>query len=646
VWCGSHRSRLLAGGLTWLALLAGASAAAAADNVNYNGGPVAHSMTGVIVDWGAGINPMYTNETSGDPGLIKYLSAESGSTSDIGGVLGQYMDSSGQNAANRDSYGGQFQITPSLTQTTVSDSQIQTELSGQIQAGHLPHPGGNGLSTIYLVNFPGGDTECIDSQTCSANAPDQSTQDFCAYHSSTQLPDGTHVLYAVLPDNTTGHMSQWCGQASSLLGDQTSYLSHEWSETISDPLGNAWWVNNASSADNGNEIGDNCNQLMSVEGGWTVQQEWSNLDHNCVGGEPAYAAPTASFLSPGIAQPGQAVSFDASSSSDPSADATAISATNYSIASGLSSYTWNWGDGTSSTGATPAATHTYATLGNYQVSLTVTDHLGFTSTLTRALAVTSDGSPSPSPSPAPTPTPSTGTPTPVPPQATTPPAATPAVNATPLPFASTGSAARVTGSTARISGSVNPEGTATSYHVEFGTTIAYGHSTPSTAAGARAASVPVTVALSGLSPRTTYHYRVVATNEGGTSVGADRTFTTGGAPHRAPRFSFVVPRSVAARAALRGRLRVRFSCSRACASHFVVTVASAQATRFAPVAITLARGTGRVGARGTGRARLRFMPGVARRLLAQRGVKLLVLGYAVAPGSAPSAPRMRRVVLS
>jgi hypothetical protein len=220
------------------------------------------------------------------------------------------------------------------------------------------------------------------------------------------------------------------------------------------------------------------------------------------------------------------------------------------------------------------------------------------------------------------------------------------LNVVPPPVASTGPTTQVTGTSAKITGAVNPNGIATSYHVEFGTTTAYGHSTPSTSVGALAASLPVTVTLFGLRPRTTYHYRVVATNQATTAVGADRTFTTLAGPHRAPGFSFAVPRSVAARAALHGKLRVRFSCSRTCASHFVVTVASAQATRFAPVAITLARGTGRIQGRGTGRAILRFMPGVARRLLTQRGIKLLVLGYAVAPGSAPSAPRMRRVVLS
>ena len=130
-----------------------AAAAASADTgypVTYFGGPVAHSMTGVIVDWGPDINPAYTDATTGDPGLIKYFAASSGATADFGGVLAQYMDSSGENAANEVSYGNQFEIAPSVTGTTIEDGQLQTELVKQIDAGHLPTPAGTGLSTVYL----------------------------------------------------------------------------------------------------------------------------------------------------------------------------------------------------------------------------------------------------------------------------------------------------------------------------------------------------------------------------------------------------------------------------------------------------------------------------------------------------------------
>ena len=644
VSCRPRRSRLLLAGLTWLAFLAGAQAAAAADNVTYNGGPVAHSMTGVIVDWGPNVNSMYTNEATGDPGLIKYLAAESGSTAGIGGVLAQYMDSSGHNAANRVSYGQQYPITPSVTSTTIMDSQIRSELAAQIAAGHLPHPSGDGLQTLYLVLFPAGDTECIDSQNCSANAPNQASATLCAYHGGTQLADGTKLLYAVIPDDTSGPMSYECGNAQSVFADQTSYLSHEWSETISDPLGNAWWVNNTSSSYDGNEIGDNCNQLMGSDGGWTLQLEWSNLDGNCVGSESAYHAPTASFLASGTAAPGQPVSFDASSSTDPAANATAIAGTSYSIGSGLASYHWTWGDGASSQSPTPATTHTYAADGNYEVSLSVTDNLGFTSTVTKALAITSDA-----PSPAP------GSPPPVtqPPTATTQPSSpapapapvpqtAPAPSPPAPPVATTGAASRVSAGSAVISGTVTPNGAATTYHVEFGPTPAYGHSTPSLSAGAGNGATAVSVTLAGLAPRATYHYRLVATSAAGTSAGADRLLTTRHALRRAPRFSFRVVSPAGLRAGRRGHLRIRFHCSRACSAHFAVTVA-ARATRFAPVAVTLARAVGRIGAPGSGTATITFPAAVLGRL---RAMRLIVVGYAVSPGSSQTAPRAQRLRLT
>lgn len=85
---------------------------------------------------------------------------------------------------------------------------------------------------------------------------------------------------------------------------------------------------------------------------------------------PANQAPTAAFTT---AVTGLAVAVNGSTSSD--ADGT------------IASYAWNFGDGASGTGATPAA-HTYAAAGTYQVTLTVTDDKGATGTLTKAVTVT------------------------------------------------------------------------------------------------------------------------------------------------------------------------------------------------------------------------------------------------------------------
>lgn len=94
------------------------------------------------------------------------------------------------------------------------------------------------------------------------------------------------------------------------------------------------------------------------------------------------------------------------------------------------------------------------------------------------------------------------------------------------PTAATGPAGAVTLRSATLSGTVNPRGAPTHYRFEYGPTSAYGRSTPTSAAGSGLRAVPARASLSGLTAGTTYHYRLVATNAGGTAATADRTFTT------------------------------------------------------------------------------------------------------------------------
>jgi hypothetical protein len=94
------------------------------------------------------------------------------------------------------------------------------------------------------------------------------------------------------------------------------------------------------------------------------------------------------------------------------------------------------------------------------------------------------------------------------------------------PVVVTGPATGVTQNTATLTGTVDPEGVATTYYFEYGTSNAYGLTTPQQPAGAGDEPVPVEVALAGLTGNTTYHYRLVATNADGTTLGSDSTFTT------------------------------------------------------------------------------------------------------------------------
>lgn len=103
------------------------------------------------------------------------------------------------------------------------------------------------------------------------------------------------------------------------------------------------------------------------------------------------------------------------------------------------------------------------------------------------------------------------------------------------PGATTGDASALTDTQASLAGTVNPQGELTSYAFQYGTTTAYGQQSGLSSAGSGTADVPVTADLAGLTPGTTYHYRVIATNASGTTVGADRTFTTtGSAPPPPP----------------------------------------------------------------------------------------------------------------
>ena len=82
--------------------------------------------------------------------------------------------------------------------------------------------------------------------------------------------------------------------------------------------------------------------------------------------------------------------------------------------------------------------------------------------------------------------------------------------------------------TATLIGSVVPDGHRTTWYFQYGTTSSYGINTAAGDAGSGTAVVAVAKAISGLVPNTTYHFRLVATNAIGTTVGGDTELTTPG----------------------------------------------------------------------------------------------------------------------
>jgi hypothetical protein len=95
------------------------------------------------------------------------------------------------------------------------------------------------------------------------------------------------------------------------------------------------------------------------------------------------------------------------------------------------------------------------------------------------------------------------------------------------PGVSTTAARSVTSTSATLTGTVNPNGEATTYHFDYGPTKSYGSSTPNQGpTGATKGNIAVQAAVGSLSPGSTYHYRLVATNASGTKTGGDKTFKT------------------------------------------------------------------------------------------------------------------------
>jgi hypothetical protein len=99
------------------------------------------------------------------------------------------------------------------------------------------------------------------------------------------------------------------------------------------------------------------------------------------------------------------------------------------------------------------------------------------------------------------------------------------------PVVATGVASAVTETEGTLQATVDPEGKETKYFFEWGTSESYGNSTTELVLGSEdTSSHDVSASLPGLTPGTTYHYRVVAKNGVGTTDGEDRTLTTASPP--------------------------------------------------------------------------------------------------------------------
>ena len=99
-------------------------------------------------------------------------------------------------------------------------------------------------------------------------------------------------------------------------------------------------------------------------------------------------------------------------------------------------------------------------------------------------------------------------------------------NCTLPPTVVTNAASNFGQTAARLNGTADPNGTSTSAWFEWGTTTAYGNVTSIENVNSGTSPVAYNRDLSALQCGTTYHYRAVAYNVGGTEYSSDRSFIT------------------------------------------------------------------------------------------------------------------------
>jgi hypothetical protein len=213
--------------------------------------------------------------------------------SDLSRITDQYV---GTHGSNRYTLGDDFAFSYTPPAAPLTDGNMRAIVHAAVLLSAE-----SGYEHIFHIFLPPGQDECFTSAATQCYSPDKPNSFvFCAYHNSVTFSDVGHVLYTVEPFQNVDGCNVRPGTPNGQLIDSTnSTLSHELTETITDPDGDAWF-NFTSATFAGAEIGDECVFISVLQVSptsfavfsdptiftvgkhvYATQPEYNNHDHAC-----------------------------------------------------------------------------------------------------------------------------------------------------------------------------------------------------------------------------------------------------------------------------------------------------------------------------------------------------------------------------
>jgi hypothetical protein len=224
------------------------------------------------------------------------IAADSGKSTNVFSVGTQYTDSAGNPIRYKFVAGAPildstpFPVTGGCTPDTggvyadgtgytacVDDAQLATELHNVVTSKNLV----SDQAHMYQVFLPQGVESCFTSANgaaagqCTLNSHAATAGGYCAYHSSTGSTIYSAMPFAIYHSPTGYTCSPEGGPGiQSPNGDinadiEVSPLSHEITETNTDPFGTAWYDSS------GNENGDDCAYIFGGSFGGTAGAQYN-----------------------------------------------------------------------------------------------------------------------------------------------------------------------------------------------------------------------------------------------------------------------------------------------------------------------------------------------------------------------------------